>query len=116
MCVSAVTRSPGLTSVTSLPTDSTTPVNSCPGTRGGRMRDAAHASHSMMWRSVPQIANAVTRTRTSLGPTDGIGTVVGWRPGPGDAFWIAHIVPFVTIGSFEVVTGTAAPFADGDMR
>src|SRR6185503_8975279 len=55
------------------------------------MREAAHRSQSTMWRSVPQIANAVTRMRTSLGPPVGIGASTRQSPGSGFDFSMAHI-------------------------
>src|SRR5439155_9969975 len=108
MCVSPATRTPTRTSATSEPTDSTIPVNSWPGMSGGLIRDSAQRSHSTMWRSVPQIAKAVTRILTSLGPTFGIGAVMRVRPGPGADFSIAHIVPWVTVGSFCVRTANVS--------
>ena len=44
-----------------------------------------------MCRSVPQIANAVTRMRTSLGPPDGIGAWIFHRPASGFDFSMAHM-------------------------
>src|SRR2546427_8129587 len=116
MCVSAVTRSPARTRATSDPTDSTTPVNSWPGMSGGRIRDSAQRSHSTMWRSVPQMANAVTRIRTSFGPTFGTGAVTRVRPGPGADFSIAHIVPCVTSGSFCVWTANVLLLSGSPIR
>ena len=44
-CISAETKSPSFTLVTSLPTASTMPQNSCPGMSGGWIRRCAHWSH-----------------------------------------------------------------------
>ena len=45
-CISAETKSPSLTEVTSSPYAATSPQNSCPGMSGGWMRCAAHLSQS----------------------------------------------------------------------
>ena len=105
MCVSPVTRSPGFTDFTSAPTLSTTPVNSCPKTSGVLMRDAAHRSQSTMWRSVPQIANAVTRIRTSFGPPEGIGPSILQSPGSAFDFSIAQVLKKPQV-QFEQSNGT----------
>src|SRR5215469_16499837 len=45
-----------------------------------------------MWRSVPQMEVAFTRTRTSVGPTAGTGTFSICRPFPGCVFRNAFII------------------------
>jgi hypothetical protein len=73
MCPSADTRSPGACSSSPLmPTASIVPTNSCPVMIPTGMRPAAHASHSQMCRSVPQMPTFLTLISTSRGP--GVGT------------------------------------------
>ncbi len=73
-CISALTKSPVFTAVTSSPTFSTTPQNSCPSVTGGLIRPCDHRSHPYICRSVPQIDAVRTRTSTSVGPI--VGTTV----------------------------------------
>src|SRR5262249_11452284 len=77
MWPSAETRRPGLYLVTAGPTASMVPTNSCPVTMPTGMRDAAHWSHSQMWRSGAQIPAFLTRVRTSRGPGVGGGGAGG---------------------------------------
>src|SRR5664280_549415 len=89
---SPLTRSPGAKPVTLEPTSTTSPTNSWPTTRGGRMFFAAQGSHASMWRSVPQIPVRWTRIRTSLIPTAGSGQSRSSRPGPSADLTRASIV------------------------
>src|SRR6185312_11655253 len=70
-CISALTKSPAFTAVTSSPKLSTTPQNSCPSVTGGLIRPCDHRSHPYICRSVPQIDAVRTRTSTSVGPIAG---------------------------------------------
>ena len=81
---SPLTTSPGLRSATS-------PTNSWPITRGTRIVDRAHSSHSWICRSVPQMPVTSTRIRTSLMPNSGTGTSSSQRPGSGRLFTSAFI-------------------------
>ena len=67
--MSAVTRSPTFHSVTALPTESITPANSWPFTRGNLARKLP----SWMVRSVLQMPQALTRMTTWWGPGSGLG-------------------------------------------
>ncbi len=69
---STATRSPTDTSVTSLPTPTTSPANSWPGTTGSTGAN----SPWRMCRSVPHSPHAATSTTTSRGPGVGSGTWV----------------------------------------
>src|SRR5712671_6062217 len=72
-CISALTKSPAFTAVTSSPVRSTTPQNSCPSVTGGLIRPCDQRSHPYICKSVPQIEAVRTRTNTSPGPIDGTG-------------------------------------------
>ena len=63
----STTSAPGVRPVTLLPTDSTTPATSQPGTCGSVGRGCPRVSHRSMW------FKALTRgaTRTSSGPGSG---------------------------------------------
>src|SRR5262245_25564129 len=58
---------------------------------GGLSLPAAHASHSQMWRSVPQTPALSTLMRTSDAPTVGTGTSRTSMPGPAAVFTMARI-------------------------
>src|SRR5947207_10730286 len=88
---SAVTSCPVRSSATPPPTATISPANSCPTTRGGLRRPAAHAFQSAMCRSVPHTPACRTAIKTSPGPGDGLGTVVTLRPGARVSFTIACI-------------------------
>src|SRR5713226_442274 len=92
-CISALTKSPALTARTSSPTRSTVPQNSCPSVTGGLMRPCDQRSHPYIWRSVPQIDAAVTRTRTSVGPIEGTGADSSDNPAPARILRKAFICP-----------------------
>src|ERR1700720_1068505 len=92
-CISALTLSPAFTAVTSSPTRSTTPLNSCPNVTGGLMRPWDQRSHPYICRSVPQIDAAVTRTKTSVGPMWGTGADSNDNPAPARILRKAFICP-----------------------
>src|SRR5207237_1395118 len=73
------------------PTATISPANSCPTTRGGRRRPSAQAFQSAMCRSVPHTPACRTAISTSVGPGDGLGTVVTLRPGARFSLTIACI-------------------------
>src|SRR6478672_10603616 len=90
-CPSPLTSSPGWKSLTFDPTETTSPTNSWPITRGGLTAPCAHSFQSKMCRSVPQIPVRSTRISTSLMPICGSGTWVSVSPGPGACFVRASI-------------------------
>jgi len=88
----ASTRSPGLTRLTSRPVSSTIPQPSWPGTIGRLSADLP----SMTLRSVWQMPEALTRTRTSRGPMAGTGRssrTSGWPASYATATFIPHPLP-----------------------
>src|ERR1700736_7039256 len=92
-CISALTKSPAFTAVTSSPTRSTTPLNSCPSVTGGLIRPCDQRSHPYICRSVPQIEAALTRTRTSVAPMVGTGADSNDNPAPTRILRKAFICP-----------------------
>src|SRR6266581_1971042 len=91
---SALTYAPLSSPVTSEPSRSIRPANSCPWMSGTLIRACAHASQSKMCTSVPQIDATSTRIRTSAGPGSGIGTDrISVLRGDGFDFTAAFIVP-----------------------
>ena len=95
ICPSAVTLSPTWRSpapFASTPISAISPANSCPITTGGLSRPDAQASHSQMWRSVPQTPACRTRMRTSFAPILGVGTSFSVIPTPALSLTSAFIL------------------------
>ena len=91
-------------------TDSTTREFSSPE-RGAGMRDAAHGPIESLGRCLRSRTRGRGRRTSWFRPRDWARS--GRRPGPGAGLWIAHTCPFVTIGSFEVVTARRLPLRPG---
>src|SRR5258705_5617549 len=79
-CISALTKSPAFTAVTSAAVRATTPQNSCPSVTGGLIRPCDPRSHPYICKSVPQIEAVRTRTKPSPGPIDGTGAFSNESP------------------------------------
>ena len=90
---SPLTRSPGWKSVTFEPTAAIRPTNSWPTTSGVVTAERAHAFHSQIWTSVPQMPARSTWIATSLMPTSGSGTSSSRRPTSSACLTSARISP-----------------------
>src|SRR5215475_4056672 len=99
-CISALTKSPAVTAVTSSPTFSTTPQNSCPSVTGGLIRPWDQRSHPYICKSVPQIDAVRTRTSTSVGPMTG--TVVLSSESPRAACTLRKAFMVVVMGRWTL--------------
>src|SRR3954469_8543340 len=93
------TRSPGASSVTSLPTSSTTPIGSCPSTSPSSRNGP---STSYRCRSEPQMPLEVIRTITSVG---------SWIAGSGTVSTLTSRFPCQATAFIQPPSETADRFA-----
>src|SRR5439155_2063192 len=87
------TTSPAFRVCTSSPTDSTTPMNSCPMRRPVSLGSIDLYGH----RSLPQIAAQVTTTTASVGSISPVSGTVSTRTSPAPYMTVARIVAYLSL-------------------